>query len=163
MDILINKTVKKLRRKARDEFLPTAEQMRKEGMCDHDILVSFDNYRKVKRKQFYQKARIVNFIKEPQNADSTAEVIFYNMLQEHGVPFDFQYKIGKYRVDYLINKMIVFEGDGPHHEYQREYDKKRDLYLTGLGYEVIRMSWGLISQIPELVINELKDKIILTK
>jgi len=71
--------------------------------------------------------------------DSKAEVIFYEFLIESGIPFKFQYKIGPYKVDYLIDGSLVVELDGPHHNRQKEYDEKRDKYIEKMGYTVLRI------------------------
>ena len=169
MEITMNETIKKLRREAANNFIPIAEDMYKHGKSLIEIEITLEKYIEQKKRQFYQKKRkhsirlntreVIDKVYKLQNADSLAEAIFYDMLEKAKIPFEFQYKIGPYRVDYLINKTIVLECDGKHHQFQRGYDRNRDWYLEGLGYHVVRMSWDLICQIPDIVIDELKNLI----
>ena len=69
--------------------------------------------------------------------------IWYDFLQGLGVTVNRQKVIGEYIVDFCIqSKKIVIEIDGSQH-YDEENaikDKKRDEYLSGLGYTVLRYS-----------------------
>lgn len=91
-------------------------------------------------------------------ADSKAELIFYELLTENKVPFKFQYKISPYRVDFLIQNWLVFELDRPGHRHTKAYDDRRDKYIEKLGYEVMRMPLSILVMSPELVIDEIKDR-----
>jgi len=143
--------------------------MRAEGMRDHEILRAFEGYRRDTTRAFYRRKRaegtqidfkgVVTRIVDIHE-DSRSELILYEMLKSANIPFEFQYKIGHYRVDYLIDGRIVLECDGPQHGNRREKDRKRDQYLERLGYDVIRLSWSLIAQIPDVLISEIKALIM---
>lgn len=91
-------------------------------------------------------------------ADSKAEIIFYELLTKNRIPFKFQYKIDPYRVDYLINNSLVFELDGPGHRHTKAYDDRRDKYIEKLGYEVMRVPLSILVMSPELVIDEIRER-----
>ena len=66
----------------------------------------------------------------------------------------------KYFLDFLIfknDKKIDLEIDGKQHNYRVEHDKKRDEYLTNLGYIVYRVKWNNINTIEGKSL--MKDKI----
>jgi very-short-patch-repair endonuclease len=79
----------------------------------------------------------------------------------NGVKFRRQEPIGRYIVDFVCyEQRLVVEIDGSQHaEAQRRYDLKRDNYLRGMGYNVVRF-WnsdvkenleGVIHRVIELV------------
>ena len=90
-----------------------------------------------------------------QKADSKAEAIFYELLQNSGTKFSFQHNIGPYRVDYLVMGFLIIEIDGPQHD--KNHDDKRDKYLRKMGYKIIRIpTWVLVS-CPDAAIQEIKE------
>ena len=59
-----------------------------------------------------------------------------------GYKFKRQVPIGNYIVDFLCtdNKTIIeLDGAGHYEPIQQQYDKEREIYLTGKGYKVIRI------------------------
>ncbi len=119
----------------------------------------------LKKKTFYQKIDKFKGIREVMLSlgnhdfgDSKAEGIVYFMLKDAGVSFQFQRQIGPYRVDFLINELIILELDGPHHKKQRGYDADRDKYLEKMGYEVVRVPIWLMASAGQIVIKELQAK-----
>jgi very-short-patch-repair endonuclease len=91
--------------------------------------------------------------------DSTAEGILYEYLKKNGIDFKFQYRIGKYRVDFFVPDNLVIELDGPHHEghNQKKHDQKRDAYIRSLGYEMIRIPVLVMTYDPGAVVDEIKN------
>jgi len=75
--------------------------------------------------------------------------------QLKGYQFYRQKVIGNYIVDfYCPAAKIIVEVDGSQHseENQRKGDKKRDAYLSELGFQVIRFwSWEVMKNIDEIV------------
>ena len=70
-----------------------------------------------------------------------------------------QHSIGNYIVDFFCpSEKLVIELDGnPHGEYHNiEKDKKRDQYLEGLGFTVLRFENRFVFQEPEFVKNEIR-------
>lgn len=69
------------------------------------------------------------------------------VLKSLGYKYKFQFVIPNttsfYIVDFLVQPNIVIECDGDYHTYnlaQREWDKKRDEYLSSLNMTVIRVN-----------------------
>lgn len=157
---------KKLHKKTLDDFGPIAEEMAKNGCNPSHIVDLFKKQMQLKARQYYgqQKLKITStkemfsdidgFIKS-QTADSKAEQIFYAMLVNSGLKFQYQYKIGPYRADYLFSGFLVVELDGPQHE--KEHDAKRDEYMRRLGYKIIRVPLFVLMSCPEAVIDEIKE------
>ncbi|MFO7941141.1 MAG: DUF559 domain-containing protein, partial [Bacillota bacterium] len=52
--------------------------------------------------------------------------------------------IGRYEIDLLVEDTVIVEIDGYHHlaKDRRLIDRKKDRYLRGMGYEVLRMPAG---------------------
>ena len=164
METTTKENTRRLHRKLADKFLPVAESLRGEGLSDHEILVEFGRYRQCEIKKFYRKppaTKIISSIKSvlDNRPDSKVESIFYVSLSESGISFQFQYKIGPYKADFLIDEFLVFEIDGPHHEEkkQREHDIKRDKFMQKLGYKIMRVPAWLLCMDPEAAIDEIKD------
>jgi len=166
MGILMKEITLKLSRKAIHPFEGIAEQLRSEGMTDNEIIKIFNTHVKCKEMQFYRKMDGPRLIKDAlaklelqTSADSKAEIIFEMALWRGKIRFNTQYKIGPYRADFLIDKFLVVEIDGPIHSTlkQKRHDEVRDKYIEGLGYKVLRLPIWLISMSVESVILEIKD------
>lgn len=168
----MKKITGELKAKLKEDMFLFATRLKNEGMLLHEIERTIQKYVSRKREIFYQGrsfykisdpfSKIGNITREVLNryskTDSKAEYIFYQMLEENKIPFDYQVEIGPYRVDYLICNFLIFEGDGPHHKKQVEYDNKRDRYLEGMGYEVMRMSWDLVALLSDEIIQAIKKE-----
>ena len=106
-------------------------------------------YLKQKTTQFYGSengmSSLGNILQEilaagPKiSADSKAETIIYKGLQDANISFQFQYKIGPFRVDFLIDDWLVFELDGPLHKLNVQYDMDRTKYIKNKGYTVLHV------------------------
>ncbi len=167
----MNEITQTLHNKAIENVKPFVEGLARSGMGSKDIATQVKKYVKSKVEEFYyqqefESSKISNVLsdvlpelKKNETADSKAEYIFHIILEKNNIPFQFQFKIGPYRVDFLIAGSLIFEGDGPHHKHQREYDEKRDKYLEKMGYKVIRMPWDLVAQIQDDMIIEIKKLI----
>ena len=59
--------------------------------------------------------------------------------QIDGFKFRRQRPIGPYIVDFVcLEKKLIIELDGGQHAEQKQYDARRDSWLTSQGYEVLR-------------------------
>ncbi len=168
METITKKTRSAIAEKLVDEFMPLARELEKEGVPEWRIRNIVGQVMNNRVRNYYKHDRTaplssgMRTVLDALNdkcADSKAETIFYNMLLEKGVDFDFQVKIGKYRVDFLFDNLIVFKGDGPHHNSQVEYDRFRDKFLESMGYQVMRMRWTLVAQMPDIVIEVIQDEL----
>ena len=71
------------------------------------------------------------------------EFIFARFLSEHGIKYEHNKKISYFYPDFLLMKKIIVEVDGTYwHSSKRKkrYDKRRQRFLEGKGYTVIRLS-----------------------
>ncbi|RZJ81863.1 MAG: endonuclease domain-containing protein [Flavobacterium sp.] len=77
-------------------------------------------------------------------AENLPEVLFWMRVSKskfHGLDFDRQRTIGNYIVDFYIRQLsLVIEVDGSSHDFDGEYDEKREKYLTSLGLKVYRIT-----------------------
>jgi very-short-patch-repair endonuclease len=152
---------KRLHDSALENFIPVIERMAEEGHSENEIVDAYQSHMRLKTAHYYSK------LKEPkpigdclniddlQNADSKIEKIFYDSLVKSGIRFDFQMKIGPYRVDYLIMGFLVVEIDGPQHE--KNHDDRRDAYLRKMGYKIIRIPVWVLVSCPDAIMQEIKE------
>lgn len=148
-----------------DEFHTIAEDLAKKGFGKDDIVNIFQAQLKLKTRQYYQRQHSMKSLGDvfknlddlKPKEDSKAEAIFYNMLIERGLKFEFQYQIGPYRADYLFAGFLVLELDGPQH--QKERDDRRDLYMRKMGYKIIRVPIWILVSCPDVVIDEIQEAI----
>lgn len=149
-----------------DEFRPLAVSMASDGNSKEDIVSAFQAQLKIKTQQYYRRTNLgfstakdlfTSKMKDIENSDSKAEMIFYDMLIARGLKFEFQYSIGPYKADYLFAGFLVFELDGPQHN--KAHDEKRDSYLRRMGYKVIRVPIWILVSCPEAVIDEIQAAI----
>jgi len=152
---------KRLHDNATERFRPVIEQMAGEGCSPDQIKRAYQNHIRNKTYLFYEgksglhkPSYLLDMIKK---ADSKAEMIFYNLMQESKIKFLFQQAIGPYRADYLIMNFLVIEIDGPQHV--QEKDDRRDKYLRKMGYKVIRIPIWVLASCPEAAIQEIKEAI----
>jgi very-short-patch-repair endonuclease len=79
--------------------------------------------------------------RELRKAGNLCEVSLWQQLkngQFKGYDFDRQKIIGNYIVDfYCTNCNVVIEIDGGSHNGKEEYDRERDVFLSGLGLCII--------------------------
>ena len=82
--------------------------------------------------------------RELRKAGLLSEVLLWRQMknkQINGWDFDRQKIIGNYIVDfYCANIGLVVEIDGSSHDDKGEYDANREMFLRGLGLEVLRVS-----------------------
>ncbi|RWM04046.1 DUF559 domain-containing protein [Mesorhizobium sp.] len=94
----------------------------------------------------------------PNIFDSPLEQMFYELafLDLHKYP---QHPVGKYRLDFAIpDKRIAIELDGHEYhktKYQRTHDAKRDRWLYGQGWTVLRFTGTEIHQNLDRCLDEI--------
>ena len=73
---------------------------------------------------------------------SEAETRLWHHLRAgrlNGYKFRRQQPMGNYIVDFVcVTPKLIIEADGGQHAEQAEYDQARSLYLSGLGFTVLR-------------------------
>ena len=97
--------------------------------------------------------------KEHRSNPTEAEKIIWEHLRAKQINFKFrrQHLIDKYIVDFVcLEKMLVIEIDGKHHEQIKEQDAIRTAVLESLGYKVIRFTNEEVVAKPESVLKKIK-------
>ena len=158
----MRKITAKLHQESLEKLKPLIVQLVSEGVDRNKIVQTTKRYVESRVNNYYRKfnsmgrlaLRVAQALGKKAE-DSKAELIFYNLLEKENISFKFQYKIGPYRVDYLIGDDLVVELDGPLHN--KEHDSKRDEYLRKMGYRVLRIPIFVASLSPEAVIKEIKE------
>ena len=149
----------KLQQQVVNNFKPLAEKLAMEGKSSEEIVGAFNTLFKIKLREFYKSNKQPRLLSEClpnaeiNKADSKAEKIIYRLLNDYGINFLFQKKIGKYRADFLIDEFLILEIDGNKHN--EEHDKKRDHYLKGQGYTVLRIPLNLFINNPAAAVKEI--------
>jgi len=76
-----------------------------------------------------------------QNSTNPEKTIWQKLRNRQigGFKFKRQYNIGKFIVDFYCDEIkLIIEIDGDIHAYQKEEDKKRQLFLENRGLRIIR-------------------------
>ena len=99
-----------------------------------------------------------------RKAGNFSEVVFWKEVRNKSfwnIDFDRQRIIGNYIVDFYVNALgLVVEIDGEIHNFQEEYDEKRETYLNELGLKVFRISTTKMLFDTENVMKDLEQFII---
>lgn len=143
---------------------------KRKKFCSVRCGVSFNNRKKWKDDNYRNK--MSSFAKERHiNGEldfgwrsrkkmklSYPEFIAKNKLEEIGIPFEREYSMGKYFIDFaIIQKKIAIEIDGQQHNIPERIktDKEKDLFIKSQGWEIFRIKF------PGENIRERIDQIIL--
>ena len=104
-----------------------------------------------------------------RKAGNFSEVLFWKEVRNKSfwnIDFDRQRIIGNYIVDFYVKALgLVVEIDGEIHNFQEEYDSKRERYLKDLGLKVFRISTtkmlfdaeNVMKDLEQFIISEYKD------
>jgi very-short-patch-repair endonuclease len=158
MEILMQEITKKLRDDAYKHLTPMMLQLEAEGVPFDKIMDTTKKVIDAKVQTYYKKIpkrfdEILKTVKfEP---DSKAEAVFYKMLKDRGITFQFHYAIGPYKADYLFNNFLVFEIDGAKHNAKK--DDRRDKYMREMGYKVMRVPIWILAMNPEAILDEIQE------
>jgi len=114
-------------------------------------------------------ASLKNRAKVFRKAGNFSEVVFWKEVRNKSfwnIDFDRQRVIGNYIVDFYVKALgLVVEIDGEIHNFQEEYDEKRETYLKNLGLKVFRISTtkmlfdteNVMKELEQFIITEYKD------
>ena len=104
-----------------------------------------------------------------RKAGNFSEVVFWKEVRNKSfwnIDFDRQRIIGNYIVDFCVKALgLVVEIDGEIHNFQEEYDEKREMFLKELGLKVFRISTtkmlfdteNVMKDLEQFIITEYKD------
>jgi very-short-patch-repair endonuclease len=99
-----------------------------------------------------------------RKAGNFSEVVFWKEVRNKSfwnIDFDRQRIIGNYIVDFYVKALgLVIEIDGEIHNFQEDYDEKRELFLKNLGLKIFRISTTKMNYDTESVMKDLEQFII---
>jgi very-short-patch-repair endonuclease len=99
-----------------------------------------------------------------RKAGNFSEVVFWKEVRNKlfwNIDFDRQRIIGNYIVDFYVKTLgLVIEIDGEIHNFQEDYDEKRELFLKNLGLKIFRISTTKMKYDTESVMKDLEQFII---
>ncbi len=118
---------------------------------------------KTRRNKVTPKLR--SYAKEQRSVPTRAEDLFWQQVRAgrfHGYKFKRQVPIAPYIVDFLCAEAkVIVELDGAPHDKaeQRAHDERRDAYLRGQGFRVLRFSNDLMLGNGNLVLDSVRQAI----
>lgn len=96
----------------------------------------------------------------PEKFDSADEMIAAIILVDNGIKSHMQYKIGNYRVDFLIpSEKIALEIDGERHMTKAFQDNQRDIDIRnelGPDWEVVRIGTEYVEHNAKMLIEAMR-------
>jgi len=99
-----------------------------------------------------------------RKAGNFSEVVFWKEVRNKSfwnIDFDRQRIIGNYIVDFYVKTLgLVIEIDGEIHNFQEDYDEKRELFLKNLSLRIFRISTTKMKYDTENVMKDLEQFII---
>jgi very-short-patch-repair endonuclease len=97
------------------------------------------------------------FARKMRSAPTSNEAALWKLLRGRrleNLKFRRQVLVGSYIADFLCYRhRLIIEADGPFHEHER--DEKRDAWLRGEGFRVIRFSNEMIATNKDAVLAEI--------
>lgn len=97
---------------------------------------------------------------EPEKFDSSEEMLAMLILADHGIKVKPQFKVGKYKIDFLIPELkVALEVDGDRHAGKLYEDNRRDQLIRavlGEDWEVVRISTDYIDANAEKLVDAIK-------
>ena len=107
---------------------------------------------------------ILHNAKTLRTHQTQAEQQLWYHLRAHrfmGLKFKRQKPIGNYIADFVcVEQMLIVELDGGQHSEQVEYDQRRDVWLKGKGYTVLRFWNNEVMQQLEAVLEQIRLAVI---
>ncbi len=142
------------------DFLPIGRMLRQQGADDKDIRNAFNQYVEAVEKRggdmvSLDKKQIGGLIGAAvDNARSKIRkgVDYFDLFCKAGFRFQCNYPIGKIKVDFMIEKKVIFE------IAERTMDQRVE-YLEGLGYDYISLPKYLADMCPDAVVGEIRGKL----
>ena len=99
-----------------------------------------------------------------RKAGNFSEVVFWKEVKNKSfwnIDFDRQRIIGNYIVDFYVKTLgLVIEIDGEIHNFQEDYDEKKELFLKNLSLRIFRISTTKMKYDTENVMKDLEQFII---
>lgn len=97
---------------------------------------------------------------EPERFNSSEEMLAMLILADHGISVKPQFKVGKYRIDFLVPELkVALEIDGDRHAGKGYEENRRDMLIRavlGEEWEVVRIGTDYIDANAEKLIDAIK-------
>jgi very-short-patch-repair endonuclease len=109
---------------------------------------------------YSNKRSLTNRRKLLRKRQTKAEQILWKELRgrKSGIIFRRQYSIRSYIADFYCHEFrLVIELDGPIHDEQKEYDRRRENFLKNKGFKIIRFTNDEVLFEREKVIAKIKS------
>ena len=109
--------------------------------------------------------KLRSFAKEQRSIPTRAEDLFWQQVRAgrfHGYKFKRQVPIAPYIVDFLCTEArVIVELDGAPHDTpgQKAHDERRDAFLRGQGFRILRFSNDLMLGNGNLVLDSVRQAI----
>jgi very-short-patch-repair endonuclease len=111
----------------------------------------------------YSPRYVISLARKMRNEMTLSEGQLWNELSSkkfYGLRFRKQHPTERYIADFYCHEFkLIIEIDGEVHLKQKEYDKRRDDYLTASGYTVLRFTDKEIIADINQVLNGIKELI----
>ncbi|MFO7655822.1 MAG: endonuclease domain-containing protein [Bacteroidales bacterium] len=83
------------------------------------------------------------FARKLRKNSTPGEIVLWDKVLKtrkfHGFQFNRQFPLGNYIVDFICRKLnLIIEVDGYSHNFKYEEDMRREEFLKGLGYNILR-------------------------
>lgn len=129
-----------------NEFYGKKYQKFCSSKCSNNSEIKIEKIKKSIRRNI-ENGTFVGWKVRGKNMQSFPEKYWENVLIKNNIEFKNEVKVGKYFLDFLIEKndiKIDLEIDGKQHKQIEisEKDLKRDLFLKENGYVVYRVDWN---------------------
>ena len=117
----------------------------------------------MRKKKIHDKPELRAFRRELRNNATPAEAFLWKHLQRsqlEGRKFRRQHSIHNYIVDfYCVSEGLIVELDGQVHmdAAAEENDKKRERFLEGMGFVVIRFENRMVFDFLPSVLKDIRD------
>lgn len=94
-------------------------------------------------KKLVESGRHLGWRKRKKGNPSYPEQYFMNFFDNYEINYEYEYRVGRYSVDFMLGDKIAFEVDGKQHKMPDRmiHDKKRDVVLENDGWTVYRLPW----------------------
>jgi very-short-patch-repair endonuclease len=137
-------------RQARLDLLQNEDRRRQHGAVMRDLWED---------PEFIEKIVLDRVAKIRTGYRTDIERITEAELLRLGLDYEFEYRVGRYSVDFLLpNYSVVVECDGEYwHHDKQEKDSSRDAYLVNRGFSVVHL---LASEIMSDIESALRGKVL---
>jgi leucyl-tRNA synthetase/very-short-patch-repair endonuclease len=136
-------------------YKPHPNPPREGGLSEHGA-----SYRETADPVYYEQLK--DFSRSNRNQPTEAENTLWQLLRndQTGYKIRRQHAIGQFIADFVsLQKGLIIELDGNHHQLNKEADDARTEVLNHLGFEVIRFTNDEVLRNPHEISQKIKQKL----